>query len=116
MYCNCLGNISLRYYSKSFTAIDDLYDVTKYLRNLGQTDIYRVGLTLGLNHLRLMEMKDSDTFRENMIASWLQKEDRVSRRGLPTWETLVNALRDDQVKQHGVADQIATDKFTCTAF
>jgi len=34
----------------------------------------------------------------------------VTRRGLPTWETLVKALRDDQVKQNGVADKIASDK------
>ena len=60
--------------------------------------------------------EDSDTFKEDMIAAWLQKEDQVTRRGLPTWETLVNALRDDQVKQHGVADKIATDKFTCASF
>ena len=54
--------------------------------------------------------EDSDTFKEDMIAAWLQKEDQVTRRGLPTWETLVNALRDDQVKQNGVADKIAMDK------
>ena len=50
-----------------------------------------------------------------MIAAWLQKEDRVTRRGLPTWETLMKALRDDQVKQNGVADKIATDKITCVS-
>jgi len=32
--------------------------------------------------------EDSDTFKEDMIAAWLQKEDQVTRRGLPTWETL----------------------------
>ena len=55
-------------------------------------------------------MESSNTFRENMIAAWLQKEDDVTRRGLPTWETLVKALRNDRVNQNGVADKIASDK------
>ena len=91
-------------------AINDLVDVTKYLVNLGQTNIYYLGLTLGLNHPHLKNMESSNTFKEDMIAAWLQKEDQVTKRGLPTWETLVNALRDDQVKQNGVADKIAMDK------
>ena len=93
------------------TATDDILDVKRYLLNLGHTDIHYLGLTLGLNHLHLKKMReDSDTFKEDMIAAWLQKEDQVTRRGLPTWETLVKALRDDQVKQNGVADNIASDK------
>ena len=83
----------------------------KYLLNLGQTDIYHLGLTLGLNHPHLKDLESSKTFKEDMIAAWLQKKDQVTGRGLPiTWETLVNALRDDQVKQNGVADKIAMDK------
>ena len=87
----------------------------KYLRNLGQTDIYHLGLTLGLNHPHLKDLESSKTFKEDMIAAWLQKEDQVTRKGLPTWETLVKALRDDQVEQNGVADKIATDTITCVS-
>ena len=103
-----MDNHSLRYIIH--IAINDLVDVTKYLVNLGQTNIYYLGLTLGLNHPHLKNMESSKTFKEDMIAAWLQKEGQVTRRGLPTWETLVNALRDDQVKQNGVADKIAMDK------
>ena len=92
------------------TAIHDLLEVTEYLLNLKQTDIYYLGLTLGLTHPHLKTMERSSTFRENMIAAWLQKEDDVTRRGLPTWETLVKALRNDRVNQNGVADKIASDK------
>ena len=92
------------------TAIHDLLEVTDYLLNLKQTDIYYLGLTLGLTHPHLKNMESSNTFRENMIAAWLQKEDDVTRRGLPTWETLVKALRNDRVNQNGVADKIASDK------
>ena len=93
-----------------FTAIDDHFDVTSYLLDFGQADIYNLGLTLGLNHLRLKRMKDSDTFRDDMIAAWLQREDQVTRRGVPTWRTLVKALRDRRVNQTGVADRIAAER------
>ena len=55
-------------------------------------------------------MRDSDTFRDDMIDAWLQKEDQVLKRGMPTWETLVKALRDRRVNQTGVADRIETEK------
>ena len=55
-------------------------------------------------------MKDSETFRDDMIAAWLQKEDQVTKRGVPTWETLMKALRDCRVNQTGVADKIETEK------
>ena len=92
------------------TAINDLLEVTECLLNLKQTDIYYLGLTLGLTHPHLKNMESSNTFRENVIAAWLQKEDQVTERGLPTWETLVKALRNDRVNQNGVADKIVTDK------
>ena len=93
-----------------FTATDNHLDVSDYLLNLGATNIYNLGLTLGLSHVRLRNMRDSDTFREDMVAAWLQKEDQVIRRGVPTWETLVKALRHPRVNQTGVADTIATDR------
>ena len=105
MYLLCLLQSSF-----TRTAIDDLLDVTDYLLNLKQTDIYYLGLTLGLTHPHLKNMESSNTFRENMIAAWLQKEDQVTKRGMPTWETLVKALRDCRVNQTGVADKIAADK------
>ena len=93
-----------------FTAINDLLDVSDYLINFGPTDIYNLGLTLGLSHVRLRNMRDSDTFREDMIAAWLQREDQVTRRGVPTWNTLVRALQNPRVNQTGVAGTIATDR------
>ena len=55
-------------------------------------------------------MASSETFRDDMIAAWLQKEDQVTKRGVPTWDTLVKALRDRRVNQTGVADKIETEK------
>ena len=55
-------------------------------------------------------MRDSETLRDDVIAAWLQKEDQVTRRGVPTWEALVKALRDRRVNQIGVADKIEMHK------
>ena len=59
-------------------------------------------------------MRDSDTFIDDMIAAWLQKEDQVLERGVPTWETLVKALRHRRVNQIGVAEKIETEKLNVT--
>ena len=55
-------------------------------------------------------MRSSETFRDDMIDAWLQKEDDVLKRGVPTWETLTTALRDRTVNQVGVAEKIETEK------
>ena len=55
-------------------------------------------------------MKDSETFRDDMIAAWLLKEDQVTAQGVPTWETLVKALRHPRVNQTGVAERIEAEK------
>ena len=59
-------------------------------------------------------MGDSETFRDDMIDAWLQKEDKVLERGLPTWESLVKSLRDRRVNQTGVAEKIEKDKTLAT--
>ena len=97
-----------------YIAIDDLLEVADYLSGLEQTDIYNLGLILGLNQPHVKKMRDSDTFSDDMIAAWLQKEDQVLKRGMPTWETLVNALRHHRVKQTKVAEKIEAEKLNVT--
>ena len=67
-----------------------------------------------MDHRHLKSMRDSDTFIDDMIAAWLQKEDQVLERGVPTWETLVKALRHRRVNQIGVAEKIETEKLNVT--
>jgi len=59
-------------------------------------------------------MSDSNTFRDDVIAAWLQKEDCVIKRGVPTWNILVKALKDRRLNQTGVADRIVADKINIT--
>ena len=92
------------------TAADDLFEITEYLLKLKKIDIYNLGLTLGLNHFHLKDMENSETYRDDMIAAWLVKEDQVTTRGLPTWETLEKALRHNRVGQTGVANEINAER------
>ena len=55
-------------------------------------------------------MGGSETFRDDMVAAWLQKEDQVLKQGVPSWKSLVKALRNRRVNQTGVAETIETDK------
>ena len=80
-------------------AIGDLVQVTDYLPGLQRIDIYNLGLTLGLHQPHLKEMETSKTFRDDVIAAWLQKEDEVVKMGIPTWENLVKALVHPRVNQ-----------------
>ena len=59
-------------------------------------------------------MGDSETFRDDMIDAWLQKEDQVLKRGVPTWEKLMESLRDRRVNQTGVAEKIENEKMLAT--
>ena len=92
------------------TGEEDLLDVTDYLLGLDKPSIYQLGLVQGLSNRRLKGMKDSDTFLEDMIEAWLQKVDQVHKRGVPTWERLVEALRHDRVGHTGIASEIKTEK------
>ena len=55
-------------------------------------------------------MKDSETFLNDVVEAWIQKTDQVIKRGVPTWQRLVEALKDKTVGQNGIASTIATDK------
>ena len=72
-----------------------------------KTQIYNLGLVLGLRHSKLKTMMDSATFCDDVIAAWLRKEDEVLERGKPSWTVLVDALKRCRVGQTGIANTIA---------
>lgn len=98
------------FFFRVHTVVDDVAEVTNYLLVLRNADIHSLGLSLGLNYTRLKKLETSKTFREDMIAAWLQKEDHVLKKGPPTWETLIKALKHPRVNQTGVADKITAEK------
>ena len=70
---------------------------------------------MGLNHFHLKKIREeSETFREDVIAAWLQKEDQVLKKGMPTWKTLVEALKHCRVNKSDVAKKIEREKLKVT--
>ena len=67
--------IHLLHLSLIYSAIGDLIEVTNYLLDLQHDDMYNLGLTLGLYQPHLKKIETSKTFRDDVIAAWLQKED-----------------------------------------
>ena len=107
MQKQCKANPIIMFF---YTDEEDLLDVTGYLFRLDKIHIYNLGLVLGLSQHRVKGMKDSETFLDDMIAAWLQKVDQVQKRGVPTWQRLVEALKHDRVGQTGIASKIETEK------
>ena len=61
-------------------------------------------------------MLQSPTYREDIIAAWIQRQDQVLQQsGAPTWQTLVKALKNPQVGQGGIANDISRHKNIHTA-
>ena len=92
------------------SADEDFFDITEYLVDMEKTDVYHLGLVLGLSQRKLMAKIDSRTFLDDVISAWLRKEDQVIKRGEPSWRALVSALMNRRVGQTGIATNIAKDK------
>ena len=85
-----------------FVEMKDLNDVCKFLNDIDQQGLVQLGVALGLNHPKITRMK---VLPEDMVASWLRKEDNVlTMSGEPTWKSLVNAL--ESKGQMGIANRI----------
>ena len=79
-----------------YTGIADLDDINGALKNL--VDWFPLGLELGLYYPTLKKIeKDygkTDRCVMEMIAAWLQQQDNVSKKGVPSWAVLQTALRE----------------------
>jgi len=89
---------------------EDFLDITEYLIDMEKTDVYNLGLVLGLSQHKLKANIDSKSFLDDVISAWLRKEDQVIKRGEPSWTVLVMALKDRRVGQTGIASNIAKEK------
>jgi len=89
---------------------DDFLEITDYLIDMQKTDVYNLGLVLGLSQHKVVAKMDSQTFLDEVITAWLRKEDQVIKKGEPSWTVLVNALKHRRVGQTGIASTIAKDK------
>ena len=75
------------------------------------SDWKRLGLTLGL--LYQPTLTDIETYRRgknddckiDMLSAWLQQQDNVSQREVPSWNVLRDALK--RMGEHETADRIS---------
>ena len=92
------------------SATEDFLEITEYLIDMPKTDVYNLGLVLGLSQHKVAANMDSKTFLDDVISAWLRKEDQVIKKGDPSWTVLVSALQHRRVGQTGIACSIAKDK------
>ena len=91
-------------------AIDDLFEVKMFLRNL--IDWQSLGLALGLLYptLEMIAKEKHGNIGEckmEMLAAWLKKEDNVPQKGDLSWLVLQSALR--RMGENELADRITQD-------
>ena len=87
-----------------------LVDIKRYLNDLGRTTVTDLGLVLGVLFPTMRDLPNDD-FLNRVITLWLDKADSVMSKGEPSWRSLVQGLRDKQVRQNGIANSIAKDHF-----
>ena len=93
----------------TFTGIRDLGTVFFATTDVNQW--LSLGLALGLHYPTLEKIEADkekvDDRRRQMLVAWLQQKDDVITDALPTWNTLVSALR--KIKENVVADKISRE-------
>lgn len=92
------------------TGRSDMPEISSYLDGMENAKILNLGVVLGLDFTKLKNNMSTSTFLLDTLHSWLQKEDDVMAKGIPTWRALVNALKSRGVGQGGIAAEIAKDK------
>ena len=82
--------------------------VCDYLVTLHKTPVFNLGMALGISYVKLKDIMDSETYRYDMIAAWLRKEDQVQERGVPTWRNLAKTFL--KLRLNGIARTIAKER------
>ena len=91
-----------------YTGIDDLFIVKRKLTNL--VDWQSLGTELGLLYPTLKRIEEHHRYTNRcireMLSAWLQQQDNVTMRGVPSWSTLKAALIN--IGENKLADTIST--------
>ena len=92
-----------------YTGIDDLLAVQMCLESVVRWK--KLGLALGLLYptlqkIEIAKRENVDNCMTEMLAAWLQQQDHVSRKGIPSWTVLRTAL--EEIGEHQLASDIST--------
>ena len=77
----------------------DIHDLCEVLESMNDLNEWNVlGLQLGLHYPTLQKIENdhpnrTDTCKMKMLAAWLQQQDNVSQKGVPSWSVLQAALK-----------------------
>ena len=83
-----------------------LNEILPYVRNIGDEDLRRLGLALGLLYPTLRRMQN---LPEDLIFAWLNREGNVLQEsGEPTFESLAIAM--EKIEQKGMAVDVRNQK------
>ena len=90
------------------TGTGDLVDVLEVVDSV--SDWKRLGLTLGLlskptlSDIEIDRHYKQEDCRIDMLTAWLQQQDNVTQKGVPSWSVLKAALK--RMGEHETADGI----------
>ena len=90
---------------------DQLGDIKHYLSTLDRYNVTELGQALGLRYTTLRDLPPGG-FLNQVMTLWLNEADDVLKKGKPSWRSLVQGLRDEVVRQNGIANKIAADHHT----
>ena len=72
----------------------------KYLRGLTKPNIVVIGVSLGLDYVKLSNLRGEEVVHQ-MVHMWLnQQDDVIVTSGSPTMNSLMKALNDNGFKGH----------------
>ena len=102
-----MGRVSLLLCTH-YTAVDDLCDVLDAVDDLN--DWMNLGLRLGLRYPTLQGIAEEQRgnisqCKLKMVVAWLQRQDNVAQKGVPSWSVLRAALK--RMGEHEIADRIS---------
>ena len=87
----------------------DMMEVTGYLKDLNKSQIYNLGLVLGLDYNYVIDRRDNcgsnQDFLDAVVVNWLQKGSGVK----VSWAAIVKALQNDRLRQNGIAERISSE-------
>ena len=90
-------------YSHPSLCYIDMSEISGCLQKLNKTHILDLGVTLGISHSKLTKMMNSQSFTEDVVSTWVQREEQ---KGTPSCVVLITALTDLLVKQEGISSEI----------
>ena len=90
-----------------YAGIDDLAEIIMALKNFNNW--LSLGLQLGLRYQTLKRIEKEqhgliDECKTEMLAAWLQQQDNVAKKGVPSWEVLRVGLMN--IDENELASQI----------